>query len=101
MLHEFDGYDERWENELDNLHNDKEEQAMLDTIRRRVVRACENNEDFSAVGRLFTNINNVAYANSLDDVEVEYSDRFEELRDKLVNHLTNQYLEGKLNWIQI
>ena len=73
MLHEFDGYDERWENELDNLHNDKEEQAMLDKIR---------------------------YANSLDDVEVEYSDKFVELRDKLVGHLTNQYLAGKLNWIK-
>ena len=62
---------------------------MLDKIRRRVVRACENTEDLSSVGRLFNNINNIGYANSLDDVEVEYSDNFEELRDKLVSHLKN------------
>ena len=101
MLHEFDGYDERWENEIDNCHNDKEEQAMLDRIRRRVVRASENNEDFSKVGRLFSNINNISHARSLDEVEVEHSHKFEELREKLVKHLTNQYLEGKLKWIQI
>jgi hypothetical protein len=101
MLHEFDGYDERWENELDNLHTDKEEQAMLDRIRRRVVRACENTEDYSSVGRLFNNYNNIRYAGSLDDVEVELSDKFEELRGKLVKHLTNQYLEGKLHWVHI
>lgn len=101
MLHEFDGYDERWENEIDNAHNDKEEQAMLDRIRRRVVRASENNEDYSEVGRLFANINNIAYASSLDDVEVEHSDNFERLREKLINHLKYQYLEGKLHWIQI
>lgn len=91
----------RWENELDNLHADKEEQAMLDKIRRRVVKACENTEDFSSVGRLFNNYNNIRYAGSLDDVEVEFSGDFEELRGKLVEHLTNQYLEGKLQWIQI
>ena len=101
MLHEFDGYDERWENEIDNCHNDKEEQAMLDRIRRRVVRASENNEDFSKVGRLFSNINNISHARSLDEVEIEHSHKFEELREKLVKHLTNQYLEGKLKWIQI
>lgn len=33
MLHEFDGYDERWENEISNSHNDKEEQIILDRIR--------------------------------------------------------------------
>ena len=101
MLHEFDGYDERWENEIENSHNDKEEQAMLDRIRRRVVKASENNEDYSDVGCLYANINNIAYASSLDDVEVEYSDKFEQLRDKLVNHLKCQYLDGKLHWIKI
>lgn len=101
MLHEFDGYDERWENEIENSHNDKEEQAMLDRIRRRVVKASENNEDYSDVGYLYANINNTAYASSLDDVEVEYSDKFEQLRDKLVNHLKCQYLDGKLRWIKI
>ena len=40
------------------------------------------------VGRLFTNIDNIGYANSLDDVEVEYSDKFEELRDKLVSQIS-------------
>lgn len=101
MLHEFDGYDERWENEIDNSHNDKEEQIMLDRIRRRVVRASENNIDYSDIGRLYANIYNIAYANSLDDVEVEHSDKFEQLRDRLINHLKFQYLEGKLHWIQI
>ena len=101
MLHEFDGYDERWENELYNAHNDKEEQAMLDKIRRRIVRTAENKDDYSAVGRLFSNINNINFASSLDDGEIEHSDKFEDLRSKLVKHLTNQYLEGKLKWIQI
>ena len=101
MLHEFDGYDERWENKIDNSHNDKEEQSMLDRIRRRVVRASENSIDYSDVGRLYANINNIAYASSLDEVEVEHSDKFEQLRDRLINHLKYQYLEGKLHWIQI
>jgi Plant transposon protein len=26
MLHEFDGYDERWEAEIENTHNDAEDQ---------------------------------------------------------------------------
>jgi hypothetical protein len=101
MLHEFDGYDERWENELYNAHNDKEEQAMLDKIRKRVVRTAENKDDYSTVGRLFANINNIQLASSLDEGDIEYSDKFEDLRHKLVKHITNQYLEGKLEWIQI
>lgn len=101
MLHEFDGYDEMWENEINNAHNDKEEQAVLDRIRRRVVRASENNEDYSEVGMLHANINNISYASLLDDVAVEYSDEFEILRNKLVKHLSMQYLEGKLRWVQI
>ena len=68
MLHEFDVYDERWEIEIDNSHNDKEEQFMLDRVRRRVVRASENNIDYSDVGRLYANIYDIAYATSLDDV---------------------------------
>ena len=85
MLHEFDDYDERWKNELDNLHTDKEEQAMLDKIRRRVVKACENTEDFSSVGRLFNIYNNIRYAGSLDDVEVKFSGI---LRNCVVNLLS-------------
>ena len=101
MLHEFDGYDERWENEITNNHNDKEEQIVLDRIRRRVIRATENNIDYSSIGRLYNNINNIAYANLLDDVEVEYSVKFDQLRKNLVSHLNFQYLQGKLKWIQI
>lgn len=101
MLHEFDGYDERWENEISNSHNDKEEQIILDRIRRRVVKATENNIDSSSIGRLYNNINDIAYANSLDDVEVEHSIKFDQLRHNLVSHLKHQYINGKLKWIQI
>ena len=73
---------------------------MLDKIRRRIVRTAENKDDYSAVGRLFSNINNINFASSLDDGEIEHSDKFEDLRSKLVKHLTNQYLEGKLKWTQ-
>ena len=101
MLHEFDGYDEKWENELYNAHNDKEEQVILDKIRRRVVRTVENNVDHSSVGTYDRNINNINFANRLDVEDIETSDKFIDLRSKLVKHLTNQYLEGKLKWIQI
>ena len=33
--------------------------------------------------------------------DIETSDKFIDLRSKVVKHLTNQYLEGKLKWIQI
>ena len=101
MLHEFDGYDERWENELRNAHNDKEEQAVIDKIRRRIVRTVENNVDHSSVGTYDRNINNINFANRLDVGDIETCDKFDDLRSKLVKHLTNQYLEGKLKWIQI
>ena len=51
--------------------------------------------------KMNANIYNIAYASSLDDVEVEHSDKFEQLRDRLINHLKFQYLEEKLHWIQI
>ena len=72
MLHEFDGYDIRWEAELTNCHNDEEEQICPDRIRRRVVRTLENNYDHSNCGYLNYNMNNITFTNSLnDDVEVE------------------------------
>lgn len=102
MLHEFDGYDEKWEDEIDNSHNDKEEQIHLDKIRRRVVRAVENTNDYSHVGRLQNNMNNINFAHTLDqDVAVEISNEHEVLRDKLVRHLTLQYLAGTLRWLTI
>ena len=52
---------------------------MLDKIRRRVVKACENTEDFSSVGRLFNIYNNIRYAGSLDDVEVGQQEPAESL----------------------
>ena len=102
MLHEYDGYDIRWEAEIYNAHNDEEEQMCLDRIRRRVVRTAENNNDYSSVGHLNYNINNINFANVLDiDVAVEISDEHELLRNKLVRHLDLQYLEGKLRWLKI
>lgn len=74
---------------------------MLDRIRSRVVRACVNIEDYSSVGRSNLNANNVFFAKELEAVVVEISDIFEDLPDKLLKHLTNQYLEGKLRWVQI
>ena len=74
---------------------------MLDRIRSRVVRACVNIEDYSSVGRSNLNANNVFFAKKLEAVVVEISDIFEDLPDKLLKHLTNQYLEGKLRWVQI
>jgi Plant transposon protein len=59
MLHEYDGYDERWEAEIYNKHNDEEEQLFLNKIRRRVVRTLENNLDNSKVGHLDFNLNNL------------------------------------------
>ena len=102
MLHEYDGYDERWEAEIDNLHNDEEEQRCLDRIRRRVVRCAENNYDHSHVGHLNHNMNNINFAHLLDnDVAVEISNEHEILRNKLVRHLDMQYLNGKLRWLRI
>ena len=101
MLHDFDGYDERWENEICNNHNDKEEQVVLDRIRRRVVKATENNIDYSTIGRLFNNINSIGNASLLDEGAVEHSAKFDSLRRNLVSHLKYQYLNGKLKWIQI
>lgn len=94
MLHEYDGYDQRWEAEIDNAHNDEEEQICLDKIRRRIVRSTENNLDHSSVGYLTQNLNNIQFANSLDnDVDL--------LRDKLVKHLDLQYLNGRLRCLRI
>jgi hypothetical protein len=46
----------------------------LNRIRRRVVKAIENTEDYAEVGRLQHNINNIGYARILDDdVAVEIS----------------------------
>lgn len=102
MLHEFDGYDVRWEEVLDNLHNDEEEQRCLDKIRRRVVRAVANDNDFSDVGHLRHNLNNIGYANVLDvNQQPEISNEHEILRDRLVQHMHLQYLLGKLRWMQI
>ena len=101
MLHEFDGYDKRWEAEIKNSHNDEEEQLCLNRIRRRVVKAVENNDDFSDVGHLRHNMNYIMYANFLDDNrDVEISTEHEILRDKLVQHLNIQYCNG-LRWVQI
>jgi hypothetical protein len=66
MLHEYDGYDERWEAEIHNKHNDEEEQLFLNKIRRRVVRTLENNLDNSKVGHLDFNFNNIQLSNNLD-----------------------------------
>ena len=101
LYNEFGGYDEKWENVLYNAHNDKEEQVIVDKIRRRVVRTIENNVDHSSVGTYDRNRNNINFANRLDMEDIETSDKFIDLRSKLVKHLTNQYLEGKLKWIQI
>lgn len=102
MLHEFDGYDLRWEAEIENSHNDPEEQICLDRIRRRVVRAVENNEDYSSIGNLHHNMNNISFANTLDnDVAVEICTEHENLRNKLVRHLDMQYLNGELRWLRI
>ena len=102
MLHEFDGYDQRWEAEIENSHNDAEEQICLNRIRRRVVRALENNEDHSTIGYLQHNINNISYANSLDNiVDVEISTEHEVLQEKLIRHLDVQWLNNKLRWLTI
>ena len=100
MLHEFDGYDVRWENELNNAHNDEDEQICLDRIRRRVVRTLENNHDHSDCGYLHYHVNNINFANSLD-VEMEWYDEHGILRNKLINHYDIQYLKGKVRWLTI
>lgn len=102
MLHEFDGYDKKWDDEINNNHFDEEEEIALNRIRRRVVRAVENVEDYSDVGYLRINMNNICYANILDDdVAVEISTEHELLRNKLIKHLDVQYLNGKLRWLHI
>jgi Plant transposon protein len=102
MLHEFDGYDKRWEAEIENTHFDKEEGEHLNRIRRRVVRAIENVDDYSHVGYLEHNINNIGFASRLDnDVAIEISTEHEILRNKLIKHLDMQYLNGKLRWLKI
>ena len=102
MLHEFDGYDKRWEAEIENTHFDKEEQLCLNKIRRRVVRAVENTADFSDVGHLQQHMNNIGLASNLDnEVVIESSTEFEILRNKLIKHLDMQYLNDKLRWVRI
>ena len=102
MLHEFDGYDERWEAGIENTHNDEEEQICLDSIRRRCVRAIENNDDYSSIGYLLHNMNNISFANNLDTEDtVEISTEHEILQNKLVRHLNMQYLNGTLRWLRI
>ena len=102
MLHEFDGYDIRWEAELDNFHNDEDEQICLDRIRRRVVRTLENNIDHSKCGYLTYNMNNIGFANSLDsDVEVETTNEHSLLQRKLISHFDVQWVNGKIRWLTI
>ena len=102
MLHEFDGYDQRWEAQIENTHFDKEEQMHLKRIRRRIVQTIENNEDYSEVGALQHNVNNIGFANTLDDdVNFEISTGHELLRDKLIKNLDIQYLTDKLRWLRI
>jgi hypothetical protein len=102
MLPEFDGYDVRWEAEIENTHFDKEEGEHLNRIRRRVVRAIQNSDDYSNVGYLSINLNNITFANALDtEVDVEVSTEHEVLRNKLIKHLDLQYLNGKLRWLRI
>ena len=67
-----------------------------------MVRAVENQDDFSDVGRFPNNFNNICFASLLDnDVEVEISTEHEVLRDKLVKHLDVLYLNDKLRWLRI
>jgi Plant transposon protein len=102
MLHEFDGYDERWEEEILNTHYDEEEKSCLTVIRRRTIQTLENSIDHSSVGMLYNNINNISFANSLDLTTVtELSTEHANLRDKLVKHLNCLYLQDKLRWIKI
>ena len=102
MLHEFDGYDKRWENEIENTHFDSEEAIHLNRIRRRVVRAIENTEDYSNIGYLHNHLNNIGYANSLDnDTTIEICSEHELLRNQLIQHLDMQYLNGTLRWLKI
>jgi Plant transposon protein len=101
MLHEFDGYDVRWELEIENTHNDTEEQICLNKIRRRVVRALENKDDNSCIGHMIHNMNNISFANAIDNVAVEISTEHELLQNKLIRHLNMQYLNGTLRWLQI
>ena len=102
MLHEFDGYDIRWEDELNNCHNDEEEQICLDRIRRRVVRTLENNTDHSNCGYLHYNMNNINYANYLnDEVEMEITNEHTLLQKKLIKHFDVKWLNNEIRWITI
>ena len=102
MLHEYDGYDERWEAEILNTHYDEEEKSCLTVIRRRTIATLENSIDHSSIGMLYNNINHISFANSLDNATViELSTEHAILRDKLVKHMHCQYLNDKLRWIHI
>lgn len=95
MSHEFDGYDKRWEAEIENTHNDEEEQVCLDKIRRRVLRTVTNNADYSYSDMLNSHFNNISFANEMEEVvQFEISTEHETLRNKLINHLNYQYLAG-------
>lgn len=95
-------YDQRWEAEIENTHNDEEEQKCLDKIRRRVIRTVENSVDYSYVGMLNANFNNISMANEMEDeVQFEISTEHETLRNKLITHLNYQYMAGTLRWIKI
>ena len=102
MLHEFDGYDQRWEDQIENTHFDKEEQVHLRRIRNRIVLSVANNEDYGEVGRVQYNINNIEFASTIDeDVSFEINTGHEILRNKLVKHLNIQYLNDKLRWLRM
>ena len=102
MLHEFDGYDERWETEILNSHYDEDEKNCLTVMRRRQIETIENRIDHSSIGRLMANVNNIAFANNLDNqTAFEKSNEHSDLQDKLVKHMHYQYMSGKLRWISI
>lgn len=102
MLHEFDGYDERWEAEILNSHYDEDEKNCLTVMRRRQIETIENRIDHSSIGRLMTNVNDIAFANNLDNqTAIEKSNEHSDLQEKLVKHLHYQYVSGKLKWISI
>ena len=92
LLHEFDGYDERWEAEILNTHYDEEEQMYLSMINRRI--NLENTLDNSAVGRLTANSKDCF--SCLDKrTALKIRKEYGLLRVKLVEHLKLQHLKDK------
>jgi hypothetical protein len=71
-------------------------------VRRRQIDTIENRIDNSSVGRLMANVNNISFANNLDNqTTFEICNEHSELQEKLVKHMHYQYLSGKLRWISI